>query len=180
MTLSNGQVLATGDTLATRVYSDTYQGLMMQQAIENHIEAEWENFRRAVKVKTLTLFFVDSVASYRGDGAASSGTLRLRFEEFLAGKLADEIEKRRGDTSPVAQEYVAYLKASLADVPATNGSYFAADNSTADEVIKSEVDDILRNKEDAAVIQRRRRCTKPGSTDSRVSWGRRVERRMPV
>ena len=52
-----------------------------------------------------------------------------------------------GDTSPIAQEYVAYLKASLADVSATNGGYFAADNSTADEAIKAEVDDILRNKE---------------------------------
>lgn len=145
VTLSNGQVLATGDTLAARVYSDTYQSLMMQQAIENHFEAEWENFRRAIKVKTLTLFFIDSVASYRGDG--TSGHLRLRFEELLAAKLTDEIENRQGDTSPVAQEYVAYLKASLADVQATNGGYFAADNSTADEAIKAEVDDILRNKE---------------------------------
>lgn len=145
VTLSNGQVLATGDTLAARVYSDTYQSLMMQQAIENHFEAEWENFRRATKVKTLTLFFIDSVASYRGDG--TSGHLRLRFEELLAAKLTDEIENRQGDTSPVAQEYVAYLKASLADVPATNGGYFAADNSTADEAVKAEVDDILRNKE---------------------------------
>lgn len=145
VTLSNGQVLATGDTLAARVYSDTYQSLMMQQAIENHFEAEWENFRRATKVKTLTLFFIDSVASYRGDG--TSGHLRLRFEELLAAKLTDEIENRQGDISPVAQEYVAYLKASLADVQATNGGYFAADNSTADEAIKAEVDDILRNKE---------------------------------
>ncbi|MDK1359659.1 type III restriction-modification system endonuclease [Arthrobacter sp. zg-Y1219] len=145
VTLSNGQVLAIGDTLAARVYSHTYQSLMMQQAIENHFEAEWENFRRAIKVKTLTLFFIDSVASYRGDG--TSGHLRLRFEELLAAKLTAEIENRQGDTSPVAQEYVAYLKASLADVPATNGGYFAADNSTADEAIKAEVDDILRNKE---------------------------------
>ena len=145
VTLSNGQVLATGDTLAARVYSDTYQSLMMQQAIENHFEVEWENFRRATKVKTLTLFFIDSVASYRGDG--TSGHLRLRFEELLAAKLTDEIENRQGDNSPVAQEYVAYLKASLADVQATNGGYFAADNSTADEAIKAEVDDILRNKE---------------------------------
>ncbi|MFZ3452530.1 type III restriction-modification system endonuclease [Arthrobacter sp. 7Tela_A1] len=145
VTLSNGQVLAIGDTLAARVYSHTYQSLMMQQAIENHFEAEWENFRRAIKVKTLTLFFIDSVASYRGDG--TSGHLRLRFEELLTAKLKAEIENRQGDTSPAAQEYVAYLKASLADVPATNGGYFAADNSTADEAIKAEVDDILRNKE---------------------------------
>lgn len=145
VTLSNGQILATGDTLAARVYSDTYQSLMMQQALENHFEVEWENFRRSNRVKTLTLFFVDSIESYRGDG--TSGHLRLRFEELLATKLQAEIEKRLEDTSPVAQEYVAYLKASLADVSATNGGYFAADNSTSDEAIKAEVDDILRNKE---------------------------------
>lgn len=145
VTLSNGQILATGDTLAARVYSDTYQSLMMQQALENHFEVEWENFRRANRVKTLTLFFIDSIESYRGDG--TSGHLRLRFEELLASKLQAEIDKRVEDTSPVAQEYVEYLKASLADVPATNGGYFAADNSTSDEAIKAEVDDILRNKE---------------------------------
>ena len=145
VTLSNGQVLATGDTLVARVYSDTYQSLMMQQALENHFEAEWENFRRATKVKTLTLFFIDSIESYRGNG--THGHLRVRFEELLATKLTAEIEARRGDLSPVAQEYVAFLKASLADVSATNGGYFAADNSTADEAIRAEVDDILRNKE---------------------------------
>lgn len=145
VTLSNGQVLATGDTLAAKVYSDTYQGLMMQQALENHFEVEWDNFRRATKVKTLTLFFIDSVESYRGNG--TPGHLRTRFEELLTEKLTAEIESRQGDSSPIAQDYVAYLKASLADVPATNGGYFAADNSTADEVIKAEVDDILRNKE---------------------------------
>lgn len=146
VTLSNGQVLATGDTLVARVYSDTYQGLMMQQALENHFEAEWENFRRATKVKTLTLFFIDSVESYRSDGGCG-GHLRARFEELLAAKLKREIDARDAETSPVAQEYVAYLKASLADLQATNGGYFAADNSTADEAIKAEVDDILRNKE---------------------------------
>ncbi|MFC1468261.1 type III restriction-modification system endonuclease [Rhodococcus qingshengii] len=145
VTLSNGQVLATGDTLAARVYSDTYQSLMMQQALENHFEAEWENFRRTTKVKTLTLFFIDSIESYRGDGM--SGHLRLRFEELLTARLVAEIKKRRDDSSLVAQEYVTFLEASLADVSATNGGYFAADNSTADEAIKAEVDDILRNKE---------------------------------
>lgn len=146
VTLSNGQVLAIGDTLAARVYSDTYQSLMMQQALENHFETEWENFRRATKVKTLTLFFIDSIESYRGDGGAS-GHLRLRFEELLAAKLTAEINKRKDNRSPIVQEYVEYLEASLADLPATNGGYFSADNSTSDEAIKAEVDDILRNKE---------------------------------
>lgn len=145
VTLSNGQILATGDTLAARVYSETYQSAMMKQALDNHFETEWENFKRATKVKTLTLFFIDAIESYRGDG--TSGHLRLRFEELLTARLIKEIDERQSDIRPVSQAYVAYLKASLADVPATNGGYFAADNSTADEAIKAEVDDILRNKE---------------------------------
>ncbi|OAN29005.1 type III deoxyribonuclease [Plantibacter sp. H53] len=145
-TLSNGQILATGDILAAQVYSDTYQSLMMDQALRNHFEAEWANFRRATKVKTLTLFFIDSIESYRGaDG--TSGHLRQRFEELLTRRLGAEIEKREDDSSPVAQDYVAYLRASLANVSATNAGYFAADNSISDEAIKREVDDILRNKE---------------------------------
>ncbi len=147
VTLSNGQILATGDTLAANVYSDTYQGLMMEQALRNHFEVEWENFRRATKVKTLTLFFIDSIESYRGGEGDSTGHLRLRFEELLAKKLKVEIDKRAGSRSPVSEEYVAYLKASLADLQATNGGYFAADNSASDEAIKAEVEDILRNKE---------------------------------
>jgi type III restriction enzyme len=146
VTLSNGQILATGDTLAANIYSDTYQSLMMDQALRNHFDAEWENFRRSTKVKTLTLFFIDSIESYRGSDD-TSGHLRLRFEELLTTRLIAEIDKRKQDDAPVAREYVAYLEASLVNVPATNGGYFAADNSTADEAIKREVDDILRNKE---------------------------------
>lgn len=146
VTLSNSQTLATGDILSAKVYSDTYQALMMRQALDNHFDTEWENFRRSSKVKTLTLFFIDSVASYRGEDELK-GHLRQRFEELLAAKLEQEIESRKNDASPVAKEYVEYLRASLADVEATNGGYFSADNSTSDEAIQREVDDILRNKE---------------------------------
>ncbi|ROR54114.1 type III restriction enzyme [Luteococcus japonicus] len=146
VTLSNSQALAVGDILSAKVYSDTYQALMMRQALDNHFETEWENFRRSSKVKTLTLFFIDSIASYRGEDG-SKGHLRQRFEELLIARLKREIESRKDDASLVAKDYVAYLRASLADVEATNGGYFSADNSTSDEAIQREVDDILRNKE---------------------------------
>ncbi|WQD12868.1 MAG: hypothetical protein U1U88_000999 [Lawsonella clevelandensis] len=80
VTLSNGQILAPGDILASRVYSETYQSLMMKQALDNHFETEWENFRRSTKVKTLTLFFIDSIESYRGEDGP--GHLRARFTNF--------------------------------------------------------------------------------------------------
>ncbi|MDD7384696.1 MAG: type III restriction-modification system endonuclease [Actinomycetaceae bacterium] len=145
VTLSNGQILATGDILASRVYSETYQSLMMKQALDNHFEVEWENFRRSSRVKTLTLFFIDSIESYRGEDGP--GHLRARFHELLSTKLGEQIDKHKNDTSAAGQEYVAYLRASLEDVAATNGGYFSADNSSSDEAIQAEVDQILRDKQ---------------------------------
>ena len=145
VTLSNGQILATGDILAARVYSETYQSLMMKQALDNHFEIEWENFRRSTKVKTLTLFFIDSIESYRGE--EGPGHLRARFHELLTTKLSEQIDKHANDTSKVGREYLAYLRASLENVTATNGGYFSADNSSSDEAIQAEVDQILRDKQ---------------------------------
>lgn len=147
VTLSNGQILAARDTIAARVYSDTYQGVMMKRAIDNHFETEWENFQRITKVKTLTLFFIDSITSYRGEDGP--GHLRLRFEELLKDKLKQEIErhKQKSSGSTVRQQYVEYLQASLTNLQATNGGYFSDDNSSRDEDIKNEVDKILRDKQ---------------------------------
>ncbi|MDO4664869.1 MAG: type III restriction-modification system endonuclease [Actinomycetaceae bacterium] len=145
VTLSNGQILATGDILASCVYSETYQSLMMKQALDNHFETEWENFRRSTKVKTLTLFFIDSIESYRGEDGP--GHLRARFHELLTTKLVEQIDKHKNDASATGKDYVTYLQASLTDVAATNGGYFAADNSSSDEAIQAEVDQILRDKQ---------------------------------
>lgn len=145
VTLSNGQILAAGDILASRVYSETYQSLMMKQALDNHFEAEWENFRRSTKVKTLTLFFIDSIESYRGENGP--GHLRTRFHELLTTKLREQLDKHANDTSLAGREYASYLRTSLADVAATNGGYFSADNSSSDQAIQAEVHQILRDKQ---------------------------------
>jgi len=146
VTLSNDQILGRGDIISASVYSDTYQALMMRQALENHFEQEWQNFRRSTPIKTLSLFFIDAVESYRGaDG--QTGHLRQRFEELLEEKLKEEITRRKADTSETSKSYVRYLEASLEDIQATNGGYFSADNSTADEAIQKEVDQILRDKQ---------------------------------
>ncbi|MDO4913413.1 MAG: type III restriction-modification system endonuclease [Bifidobacteriaceae bacterium] len=143
--LSNGKILAKGDTLIAGVYTQTYQEVMLSRALDNHFETEWDNFRRTVPVKTLSLFFIDSVESYRGlEGA---GYLRLKFEELLSEKLRSVIAKFEKQTSPIAREYLAYLRASLADLSATNGGYFSADNSTSDKAIQDEVRLILKDKQ---------------------------------
>lgn len=147
VTLSNGQILAARDIITARVYSDTYQGLMMKRAIDNHFETEWENFQRITKVKTLTLFFIDSITSYRGEDGP--GHLRLHFEKLLKDKLTREIARHKQESSgsTVRQQYVEYLQASLTNLQATNGGYFSDDNSSRDEDIKNEVDKILRDKQ---------------------------------
>lgn len=146
ITLSNGQILAERDTVASETYSETYQSLMMRQSLKTHFETEWKNFQRSNKVKTLTLYFIDSVKSYRGEYGVP-GHLRLRFEELLADELQKQIEKFTSVPGQVAQEYLVYLKASLADVSSTNGGYFSSEDSAKEEAIQAEVDQILRDKQ---------------------------------
>lgn len=145
ITLSNGQVIAKGASLYAGVYGVTYQELMMKQAIKNHIEQERENFFKASKIKTLSLFFIDSVSSYRGE--EGDGYLRLQFEKTLKEMLEKEIEKYKDKQGLIYKEYTSFLEASILNIKETNGGYFAEDNSKGDEEIQKEVDQILRDKQ---------------------------------
>ncbi len=145
VTLSNGQVLAKGSSIYAGIYGATYQELMIKQAIVNHIEQERENFFKQSKIKTLTLFFIDSIKSYRGE--ETDGYLRLQFENFLQKELQKELDKYSLNKGALVDEYTSFLKASLDDIKATNGGYFAEDNATSDEDIQNEVDQILRDKQ---------------------------------
>ena len=146
VTLSNGQILVKGDQIYSNIYGNTYQELMLNQAISNHIEQERTNFFRERKIKTLTLFFIDSIYSYRGE-EREVGHLRKKFEELLESKLRDEISKFKSSQFKRDIEYVDYLTYSIKDISNTNGGYFAEDNSTSDEDIQKEVDEILKDKE---------------------------------
>ena len=147
VTLSNGHILSEGDIIFSSIYGATYQELMLSQAIDNHFKCEKENFLRGHKVKTLSLFFIDSIYSYRGD--ENDGPLRLKFEEILTNKLKKEISEIDSMLALSRRfiEYRDFLNASLRDIKKTNGGYFAEDNSKADDDIKNEVDKILRDKE---------------------------------
>ncbi|MGF3076517.1 type III restriction-modification system endonuclease [Facklamia sp. P12955] len=146
VTLSNGQVLAKGDIVYGGIYTETYQELMLKQSIYNHLETEKENFLRGNKIKTLSLYFIDSVRSYR-DEEGGSGHLRLKFENILSQSLKNKIASMEKTNDLRLLEYKSYLEASLADISKTNGGYFSEDNSTSEEDIKNEVDKILRDKE---------------------------------
>ena len=145
VTLSNGQILVKGDQIYAGIYGSTYQELMMKQAIKNHIEQERENFFRKRKIKTLSLFFIDSIYSYRGE--KGDGALRISFQNILKENLNEELNKYKGSDSILHNEYVSFIESSLKDISSTNGGYFAEDNSNADEDIQKEVDQILRDKQ---------------------------------
>ncbi|MEQ3354041.1 type III restriction-modification system endonuclease [Aedoeadaptatus acetigenes] len=146
ITLSNGQILAKGDMVYGGIYSETYQELMLKQSIINHFETEKANFLRGNKIKTLSLYFIDSVRSYR-DENGGDGHLRVKFEELLSDYLKKEIKAIGNTEDQRLRDYKSYLEASLDDISKTNGGYFSEDNSSSEEEIQNEVDKILRDKE---------------------------------
>jgi type III restriction enzyme len=145
--LSNSLSLYPGLELLPKTFGVAYQELILNQALDAHFEKEKENFYRpntglnATPIKTNSLFFIDSIQSFRGKQGEKKGWLRLKFEELLKIKLRKKI-------SEVKDEYKAFLEASLNNIDATIAGYFSEDNSKkGDEAIRAEVDDILRNKE---------------------------------
>ena len=138
--------MAKGDQIYAGIYGDTYQDLMMRQAVKNHIEQERENFFRKRKIKTLSLFFIDSIYSYRGEDG-TDGSLRTSFQKMLKESLETEAQKYKESSLDIHKQYVSFIEQSLRDIGATNGGYFAEDNSNSDAVIQKEVDEILRDKQ---------------------------------
>ena len=141
VTLSNGMEKRKGEEFCIDIYSSSYQESMMRLAIQRHFETERENFgREKGRIKTLALFFIDDITSFRGDDQGNGAWLKDKFDSLLKSQLKAELKK---DNSA---KYEAYLRASLQDIEACSGAYFSRDNNDSDENIKQEVDDILRNK----------------------------------
>ena len=141
--LVNGQVKYQGEEFNTDIYSSSYQEQMLKLAIQRHFETERQNFSgRQFKIKTLALFFIDDITSYRDSEDGKEAYLKVMFERLLLEKI-EELLRTLPDSE---QEYKDYLEASKADIPACHAGYFAQDNSDSDEAIANEVADILHNK----------------------------------
>lgn len=141
--LINGQVKFQGEEFNTDIYSSSYQEQMLKLAIQRHFETERQNFSgRQFKIKTLALFFIDDITSYRDSDDGKEAYLKVMFEKLLLEKI-DELLRTLPDSE---QEYRNYLEASKADISACHAGYFAQDNSNSDEAIANEVADILHNK----------------------------------
>ncbi len=142
ITLSNDKQYFVDDIITSSIFGETYQEVMIIDALNKHFETEKKNFKK--NIKSIALFFIDNVKSYRNreNEDEEKGHLRLNFEKILKSKLEEEIKDADG-------KYKEYLEASLKDVTATNGGYFSEDNLAKkdDDRVKDEVQKILKEKD---------------------------------
>ena len=122
----------------------------MQEAIANHFEIERDLMSREVRIKPLTLFFIDDIEGYR-EGNDIAGSLKEKFERMAKAYIEKELE------CVSDERYKAYLEASLKDISLIHGGYFSKDNSESDEKIEKEITEILHDKEALLSLENPRR-----------------------
>lgn len=148
--LSNGLQLNKGSVINPYSYSDSLQDRMINKAIENHFKLEKELLTRDVKIKPLSLFFIDDIEGYR-DGDNISGSLKTKVESYILANAKKLLETETNSF------YKAYLKKTIQDVSLTHGGYFSKDNSESDEKVAKEVEEILHDKETLLSLDNPRR-----------------------
>ncbi|MFT4186760.1 MAG: type III restriction-modification system endonuclease [Micrococcaceae bacterium] len=141
--LSNGLALSNGMRLVPDVFTNTYQEILLNIALDRHFETERANFlREDGQVKTNALFFIDTIDAYRERETGKPTWLKDKFEELLKTKLSDLI------SAETDMEYKSFLEATLNDIANSHGGYFASDKagSISNDKVAEEVDVILKNK----------------------------------
>jgi len=145
--LSNGLELKKGDKINPYSYAETLQETMIQKAIKHHFLQEKKFLTREVKIKPLTLFFIDNIEEYRN----KEGYIKKTVEKYIK----KEVEKLlKTETEGF---YKTYLEKTLKDVSKTHGGYFAVDKKETDEVIEKEVNEILHDKQSMLDLENTRR-----------------------
>ncbi|USS89381.1 type III restriction-modification system endonuclease [Fructilactobacillus cliffordii] len=154
--LSNELLLAKDMKLIPGTFSVNYQDEIISQALDRHFEAEQENFLRSnsnknvPKIKTLSLFFIDSISSFRSDNG-KKGWLADHFESLLLEKLNKLINKYSKLNGKREKEYYDFLQATIHSLKSEHqkvyAGYFSKDRGSSDKYIQAEVEDILNNKE---------------------------------
>ncbi|TGD56200.1 type III restriction endonuclease subunit R, partial [Salmonella enterica subsp. enterica serovar Poona] len=98
----------------------------------------------APRIKTLSLFFIDSIKSYRDD----EGWLKLKFECLLKKKLMQLIDDYQRKTLPREVEYRSFLQATLASLHSDNrnvhAGYCGDDRGSGDVASQAQVGASLR------------------------------------
>jgi len=145
--LSNGLEMKKGDKINPYSYAEKLQETMIQKAIQKHFELEKEFLTRDVKIKPLTLFFIDNIDEYRN----KDGYIKKTVEQLAKAEI-ENLLKEEEDVY-----YKAFLEKSLTDISATHGGYFSKDNSEKDEVIEKEINEILHDKQEMLSLENPRR-----------------------
>ncbi len=148
--LSNGLELKKNETINPYSYAQSLQEKMIAQAVANHFKIERELLTREVRIKPLTLFFIDDIEGYR-DGNAIAGSLKERFETLAKAHIEALLQEVKDE------RYRAYLERSLQDLSMIHGGYFSKDNSEKDEKIEKEIHEILHDKEALLSLENPRR-----------------------
>lgn len=148
--LSNGLELSKNATINPYSYDISLQDKMIERAVQKHFELERKLLTREVKIKPLTLFFIDDIEGYR-DGNALAGSLKSKFEAIAKGHI-EKLLKTESNAF-----YKSYLKKSLKDLSLMHGGYFSKDNSEKDEKIEKEINEILHDKESLLSLDNVRR-----------------------
>lgn len=154
--LSSGLSLSKDMKLIPGTFSESYQDEIISEALDRHFTAEQDNFMRpntavnVPRIKTLSLFFIDSISSFRGD-SQTKGWLTKNFEKILTQKLMKLIKKYEFTIDDREKEYYEFLRATLQSLKSEHqdvyAGYFSEDRGNSDDDIQAEVDDILKNKE---------------------------------
>lgn len=154
--LSNGLSLFKDMKLIPGTFTQNYQDKIISQALDCHFKVEEENFLRpnsgdnAPKIKTLSLFFIDSISSFRGE-KNNKGWLAQHFETILTKKLNKLIDQYELAIDEREKEYHSFLQATLNSLQSKHqdvyAGYFSEDRGNSDADIQAEVKDILSNKE---------------------------------
>lgn len=135
--LSNGLVMKKGDKINPFSYAAKLQEVMMQKAIKNHFEIERKLLTREVKIKPITLFFIDNIEEYRSE----TGYIKTLAESLIKAEVEELL------TTEKDSFYKAYLEKTLQDIRKTHGGYFSKDNTEKDEAIEKEINEILHDKQ---------------------------------
>ena len=137
LVLSNGLELKKGDKINPYSYAEKLQETMIQMAIMHHFEIEKQFLTRDVKIKPLTLFFIDNIDEYRN----KDGSIRKVVEKYIEAEI-NELLKTENNSF-----YKSYLEKSLSDLSLTHAGYFSKDNTEKDEAIEKEINEILHDKQ---------------------------------
>lgn len=145
--LTNGLEMKKGDKINPYSYAEKLQETMIQKAIKHHFEIEKQLLTREVKIKPLTLFFIDNIDEYRN----KEGYIRKTVEQYIKAEI-EELLKTEKDAF-----YKAYLEKTLFDLSATHAGYFSKDNTEKDEAIEKEINEILHDKQAMLDLENPRR-----------------------